>query len=126
MFWIDFFGGAESKEKDKLRKLIIEQKPIALTDIILTEILQGIGEDRQYDRVKQTLTALNILHTTPLKTYIHAADIYRTCRGKGFTVRKTNDCIIAAVAIEFSCELLHKDKDFTSIAQCIDLRICDV
>jgi predicted nucleic acid-binding protein len=39
--WIDFFGGAESKEKDKLRKLIIEQKPIALTDIILTEILQA-------------------------------------------------------------------------------------
>jgi len=124
--WIDFFGGAASEEKDELRKLIINQKPIAITDIVLTEILQGIREDKQYERVKMTLAGLNILHATPLKTYILAADIYRTCRGKGFTVRKTNDCIIAAVAIEFSCELLHKDKDFDSIAQCVDLRLYDV
>jgi predicted nucleic acid-binding protein len=101
----------------------VNHKQIALTDIILTEILQGIREDKQYKLVKQTLTNLNVLHATPLKTYIHAADIYRTCREKGLTIRKTNDCIIAAVAIEFSCELLHKDKDFTTIAECVDLRL---
>lgn len=76
--------------------------------------------------MKQTLTELSILQATPLKTYIHVADIYRACRAKGFTIRKTNDCLIAAVAIEYSCELLYKDKDFKdfiSIAECVDLRL---
>jgi len=121
--WIDFFNGSVSEERDKLRKLIIDHRLITITDIIITEILQGIREDKQYKLVKQTLTELNILHATARKTYIHAADIYRTCREKGFTIRKTNDCIIAAVAIESSCQLLHKDKDFKSIAACVDLRL---
>lgn len=73
--------------------------------------------------MKQTLTELNILNATPIKTYLHAAEIYRTCRENGYTIRKTNDCIIAAVAIENSCQLLHKDKDFKSIAECVDLRL---
>lgn len=42
---------------------------------------------------------------------------------KGFTIRKTNDCLIAAVAIENSCPILHKDKDFNAIAICVDLKL---
>lgn len=72
--WIDFFNSSLSEERDMLRNLIIDHKRITLTDIILTEILQGIRDDKQYTLVKQTLTELNILHATPIKTYIHAAD----------------------------------------------------
>lgn len=121
--WIDFFNGMDSKEKDQLRQLIINHEQIALTDVILTEILQGIRNEHQYERVKNTLLQLNILHAVLVKTYIHAAEIYRSCRSKGFTVRKTNDCLIAAVAIESNCLLLHKDKDFAAIAQCVELQI---
>lgn len=90
---------------------------------ILTEILQGIRDDHQYERVKNTLLQLNILHAEPVKTYIHAAEIYRTCRSKGFTVRKTNDCLIAAITIQSHGHLLHKDKDFEAIAQCVELQL---
>jgi len=121
--WIDFFNGTNSKEKDLLRQLIINHVQVSLTDLILTEILQGIRDHRQYERVKDLLLRLNILHAVPVKTYIHAAEIYRTCRNKGFTIRKTIDCLIAAVAIESDCQLLSKDKDFISIAQCVDLQL---
>ncbi len=121
--WIDFFNGAITGEKALLHRLIANHTRIALTDIILTEILQGIGDKHQFERVKNTLTQLDILHPTPIKTYIHAAEIYRTCREKGFTIRKTNDCLIAAVAIEHSSPLLHKDKDFIAIAQFVDLKL---
>jgi predicted nucleic acid-binding protein len=121
--WIDFFNGADSEEKALLHKLISNHTRIAITDIILTEILQGIREIKQFERVKNTLMQLDVLHATPIKTYIHAAEIYRICREKGFTIRKTNDCLIAVVAIENSCPLLQKDKDFNAIAQCVDLQL---
>jgi predicted nucleic acid-binding protein len=121
--WIDFFNGNESNEKEHLRQLIISETRISITDLILTEILQGIRDDHQYERVKSTLLKLHILHAEPIKTYIHAADIYRTCRSKGFTVRKTNDCLIAALAIESNSQLLHKDKDFVAISQCTGLQV---
>ena len=121
--WIDFFNGADSEEKASLHKLIANHTRIAITDIILTEILQGIRDTHQFERVKNTLKQLDILHAIPINTYIHAAEIYRICREKGFTIRKTNDCLIAAVAIENSCQLLHKDKDFKAIAQFVDLQL---
>jgi predicted nucleic acid-binding protein len=121
--WIDFFNGIDSAEKQQLHKLIVNNEQIALTDIIITEILQGIRDEKQYDRVKNTIIQLDILHAAHVKTYIHAAEIYRICREKGITVRKTNDCLIAAVSIEHASPLLHKDKDFTAIAQCVDLNI---
>ncbi len=44
-----------------------------------------------------------------------AARIYRDCRKKGETVRKTIDCIIAAICIENDLLLFHKDSDFDVI-----------
>lgn len=121
--WIDFFNGIDSKEKNQLRQLIINHNPICLTDLILTEILQGISNDHQYKQVRDILLQMNIIHASPVKTYLHAADIYRICRSKGFTIRKTNDCLIAAIAIESDCILLHRDRDFSSISQCVDLKL---
>ena len=56
---------------------------------------------------------LKFVHAINFETYIHASDIYRECRKKGVTVRKTIDCLIAAVAIENGLSLLHKDNYFS-------------
>jgi hypothetical protein len=47
--------------------------------------------------------------------WLDAAEIYRNLRKRGLTVRKINDCIIAATALHYDCVLLHNDKDFTTI-----------
>jgi len=51
--------------------------------------------------------------------------IYRSLRKEGVTIRKTNDCIIAAVAVENCVPLLHSDRDFDLIASGTKLRIFD-
>jgi predicted nucleic acid-binding protein len=58
-----------------------------------------------------------------IETYIHAARIYRDCRKKGKTVRRTIDCIIAAICIENDLTLLHKDSDFDLIQACTGLQV---
>jgi predicted nucleic acid-binding protein len=52
-----------------------------------------------------------------------AIDIYRTLRKKGITIRKSNDCLIASYAILSDRKLLHKDRDFTQIAEGTNLQL---
>jgi len=54
---------------------------------------------------------------------VQAAAIYRRLRSEGITIRKTNDCIIAATALEHGCALLHNDRDFVPIASHFPLEL---
>ena len=122
--WIDFFNGNNENEKVKLlEEYLNEGKDIYITDIILTEILQGFRDDNKYTIVKNSMLTLKFAHASNFETFIHASDIYRECRKKGITIRKTIDCLIAAVAIENGLSLLHKDNDFDNISKCIALSV---
>ena len=46
--WINFFRSHESP----LHQLIEEEEDLALTEIIITEILQGIKKDKDYKKIK--------------------------------------------------------------------------
>ncbi|MBI4208271.1 MAG: PIN domain nuclease [Deltaproteobacteria bacterium] len=121
--WIDFFEGKETPFRHKLHDWIEEGNPAALTSLHLTEILQGTKNDIEFERTKRYLLNLPILPIDDLQTYIHAAKIYRICRQQGETVRKTADCLVAAVAIENDLPLFHNDRDFDKIASCTPLKI---
>ena len=121
--WIDFFDHPHSPHAKELKRLIEADADICLIDINLTEILQGIKDEKMFDLVKSYLTKFPIIRTINLDIFIQAANIYRACRRKGKTVSTTVDGIIAAVAIENSLLLFHKDKDFDSIAACTSLKI---
>ena len=116
--WVDFFRGAKSPQRDILRRLIEDEEDIAITEIVLTEILQGIRYDRDFRRIKALLLDFPIFKPRGIETYLKAAQIFRTCRKKAVTVRKTIDCIIAAVCIENNLTLLHKDRDYNLISSC--------
>ena len=120
--WIDFLRGVNSPQRRTLHKLIEDEEDISITEIILTEILQGIKEDKDFKTTKDYLLEFPIHRPKGVETYLKAAEIYRDCRKKGKTVRKTVDCIIAAICIENSLTLLHKDSDFDLIAECSGLR----
>lgn len=121
--WIDFLRGVNSPQRRVLHKLIEDEEDIAITEIILTEILQGIKEDKNFKAVKNYLLEFPIHRPKGTETYLKAAQIYRDCRKKGKTVRKTVDCIIAAICIENDLTLLHKDSDFDTIAACVELKV---
>ena len=120
--WIDFFAGRDLPHVAKLEQAILDSEDLALSGIILTEILQGIPDDATYRRVRRYLSAL-IMLPMPESVFVRAAELYRKLRKQGITIRKTNDCIIAATALEHQCQPLHNDKDFVPIAKHSSLKI---
>lgn len=124
--WIDFFTGSDTPHRRILHKLIEKEEEICITEIILTEILQGIKEDTAYETTKSYLLEFPIIRPKGNETYISAADIYRKCRKQGKTIRKTIDCIIAAIAQENNLTILHNDNDFEVIKKCIEIKTIEV
>ncbi len=120
--WIDFFAGRDLPHVAALEQFVLENKDLALCGIILTEILQGIADDKTHRRVRSDLSPL-IMLPMPETVFLRAADIYRKLRKAGITIRKSNDCIIAATALEHRCRLLHNDKDFFPIAEHCALKV---
>jgi len=123
--WIDFFFGRNLAHVAVLEQLIQENDDLALCGIIMTEILQGITDNKSHRHLQRYLDPLIIL-PMPQSVFIKAADIYRKLRKKGITIRKTNDCIIAATILEHRCQLLHNDKDFFQIGNHFPLKIIKV
>ena len=123
--WIDFFAGRDLPHVAKLEQFILDNEDLALCGIILTEILQGISDDTTYRRVRRDLSPL-IMLPMPSTVFVRAADIYRKLRKQGITIRKSNDCIIAATALEHHCQLLHNDKDFTPVAKHFPLKVVKI
>src|SRR3972149_12273599 len=121
--WVDFLRGEKSPQHETLHRLIEAEEDIAVTEIILTEILQGIKKDKDFQTTRDYLLEFPIYRPKGIETYLHAARIYRDCRKRGKTVRKTVDCIIAAICIEDNLILFHKDGDFDSIAASSRLKV---
>lgn len=112
--WIDFFNGKDLPHVKTLESLISQEADIAICGVILTEVLQGISNDKEHKLTQTYLQALVMLEIKDA-LWLYAAEIYRNLRKKGLTVRKINDCVIAATALHYECLLLHNDKDFTTI-----------
>jgi predicted nucleic acid-binding protein len=121
--WIDFLKGENSSERRMLHELIEDDQDIALTGIILTEILQGIKDEKLLNTTRDYLLEFPIYEPKSAATYINAARIYGECRKKGRTVRSTVDCIIAAVCLENNLPVLHKDRDYDINRECTGLKI---
>ena len=121
--WIDVLAGRDTAQADRCVQLIEDGEPVALTDVIFTELLQGLASDDEAALVERHLRAFPILRLQGLDDFALAADLYRTARGAGVTVRKTLDCLIAAPCVRTGAPLLHADADFDRLASCTSLRI---
>ncbi len=56
--WIDYFKGVETQESNLLDIALINDE-VAISDLILLEILQGFRSDNDYETAKAHLLALN-------------------------------------------------------------------
>ena len=121
--WIDVLNGVESPGAETCTRLIEAGDPVALTDVILTEILRGLRDDDEATEVERHLRAFPILRLESLGDFVLAAELYRTARRAGVTIRKTLDCLIAAPCVRTQAPLLHADSDFDRLAGCTPLRI---
>ena len=119
--WVDYFNGVSTRASDKLDALL-DLEPVAVGDVILTEVLQGFRHDRDYRTAKELLTSLTIVEMLGQHQAIQSADNYRRLRRLGVTVRKTVDIIIATCCIERRLSLLYSDRDFDACREHLGLR----
>ncbi|MBV8182067.1 MAG: PIN domain nuclease [Mycobacterium sp.] len=121
--WIDVLNDTPAPRAQRCVQLIESGQPVALTDVILTEVLQGLRSDREAALVERHLRAFPILRLEDFDDFVLAARLYRAARRAGVTVRKTLDCLIAAPCVRTGAPLLHADEDFDRLATCTSLRI---
>lgn len=120
--WIDFFRGKSNPQVERLDALL-GNEPLAIGDLILTEVLQGFTSDRDFNEARKMLDAFTLVKLGGKDIAIEAARNFRLLRAHGITVRKTIDTIIATRCIVSGYSLLHSDRDFDAFAEHIGLRV---
>jgi predicted nucleic acid-binding protein len=120
--WIDYFQGVRNSETDWLNTEL-DRERLALTDIILCEVLQGVRDDLVAKEVETALTKCEVFETGAVELAREAARNYRTLRSRGHTVRKTIDCLIATFCLRDQHSLLHRDRDFDPFEKFLDLSV---
>lgn len=109
--WIDYFRGVATPQTDRLDGLL-GVEPLAIGDLILTEVLQGFSRQKDFDLALARLDALVLVEIGGREVAVKAADNFRRLRALGFTPRKTIDTLIATCCIEKGYRLLFSDRDF--------------
>jgi predicted nucleic acid-binding protein len=123
--WIDVLGGRRTPQALRCVELIEAGEPVALTDVIFTELLQGLRSGGEAEDVERHLRAFPILRLEGLDDFALAARLYRDARAQGVTIRNTLDCLIAVPCVRTGAPLLHSDADFDRLASCSPLRVFD-
>jgi len=119
--WIDYFIGRDAVEADVLDRTL-GSHPVAIGDLILTEVLQAFRRDNDYATAKRLLNQVTVFELLGHDMAIKSAENFRALRRQGITVRKTADVIIASFCIEHDLPLLFSDKDFLPFVKHLGLR----
>lgn len=119
--WIDFFRGEQTPQTEKLDALL-GTEPLAVGDLILTEVLQGFASERDFNHARRLLATLDLVTLGGEAIALQAARNYRILRTQGVTIRKTIDTVIATRCIEDDLPLLYSDRDFDPFVTHLGLR----
>lgn len=120
--WIDFFNGVESPQVAVLDASLGEV-PILVGDLVLTEVLQGFRQARDFNAAKTALEQFEYRDMLGRDIALQSAENYRLLRRQGITVRKTIDIIIATFCVENGIALLHADRDFDPMETILGLSV---
>ena len=112
--WIDFLSSRPGLGGQELRRLIAEGAPIAVSGVVVTEVLQGLKRDAE--PIEDYLSLFDLLEPSGFETFRRAAELFRRARSRGVSLT-TTDVIIAAVAAENRAEVFTLDHDFIRIAR---------
>ena len=121
--WIDFFREQDSKNSLSL-KLLLETGRVAISHIIMAEILPFIKKDSERKDIESYFKALEIL---PFETDFWPALIDLSCslQKSGISGTTIPDLIIATICLKNSVQLFSADKHFRNIARAADLKMFD-
>jgi predicted nucleic acid-binding protein len=123
--WIDYFNGNQTPQTDWLDSSL-GNTPIIIGDLILTEVLQGFQNDKDFKIARNLLLRIPFKSMGDQALALESAMNYRLLRKKGVTVRKTIDVIIGTFCVHNRLTLLHCDRDFDPMVKYFGLKIIDI
>ena len=121
--WILLLNGVRHPKVEQARLLIEGPEDIGVPGIVLDEILRGLRNDSHFRRIRDILLGDFTYLEMRQSQFLRSADIYRTLRKRGRTIRSPSDCLVAACAMEESASLLENDADFHTIAEVFPLNL---
>lgn len=110
----------ESELVSQFSELINEAR-VRIIGPIRQELLSGVAEELQFQKLKRHLDAFEDLPITS-KNYERAAEMHNECRRKGVNGGHI-DFLICAVAEYYHLTIFTNDKDFTYYSKCLPIKL---
>ena len=120
--WIDLFADRDTLQTRALREITARADRLLVCDLVLTEVLQGTRDRRDFERKLARLSLFDPIVVVADPVAIEAARNYQTLRARGITIRKTIDTLIATRCIIDDLPLLYSDRDFDPFVEHLGLR----
>ena len=116
----DAVSSSIAAQAQELRQLIQDHR-VQMIGPIRQEILSGIRNDSQFNKLKKHLESFPDL---PILTndYVRAAKFFNLCRSKGIQGSNT-DFLICAVAVRNKLSIFSTDKDFELFSKHIKITL---
>jgi predicted nucleic acid-binding protein len=118
--WIEVFRDSTGRKRSALAAAV-KAEEVVLARFHQLELLRGCRDEREWASLHSYLEAQEYLELSD-GSWGEAARIFFDLRRVGRTVRSPIDCCIAQVALDHAALLLHRDRDFETIATIRPLR----
>jgi predicted nucleic acid-binding protein len=115
--WVETLRATGSPVDTTLTGLLSGGADLAVTEVVVMELLAGAGSDRRRRLVRERLLAFPVLGLDGLRGYEAAADLWRACRAAGESAVGLAHCLVALPAIAAGAPLLHHDAAFDALAR---------
>jgi predicted nucleic acid-binding protein len=94
---------------------------------VIQEVLQGFDDEQAFRIARTAMYALPCVDSPLTSATVDAAvDLYRRARRAGVTVRSSVDCLIAASATRHQLTVVHRDRDYASLARLVPFNVIDI
>jgi predicted nucleic acid-binding protein len=121
--WVEVFRKPSRVQLEDVGEI----KEIVTCLPVVQEVLQGFREEWAYRVARKSMLALPIAEA-PLRieVFLEAAELFRSARRAGLTVRSSVDCLIATCALRNGLTVAHCDRDFDLLARVSPLAVRSV
>jgi predicted nucleic acid-binding protein len=122
--WIELIRATGSPVHRRLHAAIAAREPLAVTEMVVGEVLAGVVVQSQLRHLHRMLLSFPVLPLGGLAGFEQAARLARTCRIGGESLRRgLGDCLVAVPAIRAGAPVLHSDRDFEVLARHTELQL---
>ena len=121
--WVEYDRATGSAVDARLTDLITMEQPVAVTELVVMEVLAGARTDEREQQLRRLLDRFPLLRFDPVADFGGGVNVYRRCRAAGVTPRGMIDCMIAAVALRHGATLLAADSDLHHVADVVGIAL---